>query len=65
MMYKCQSCGKWFKADDSLDEFCPYCGQVLPQNKRNKLRKSEYFLRVKLKWIIVILIMIIFIFLCL
>ncbi len=43
MWRKCKNCGKWFNVGAFSVEHCPYCGQVLDDNSRKKIRNREYF----------------------
>ncbi len=43
MRRKCQNCGKWFNTGAFSEEYCPYCGTVLCDNDRKKIRNREYF----------------------
>lgn len=64
MRKKCNRCGKYFNIDSSFSEYCPYCGQVLPEEDRQQVRKREYFIR-SIPFIILKIFVIVFIILCL
>lgn len=40
---KCKNCGKTFNVGAFSEEYCPYCGAVLEEKDRQKIRNREYF----------------------
>ena len=45
MEKKCPKCKRWFNAGAFAEEYCPYCGQVLSDVDREKIRQRDYFFR--------------------
>ena len=43
MRKKCNYCGKKFNATAFGEEYCPYCGSVLSEHDRQKIRKIMYY----------------------
>lgn len=44
MEKKCPKCKRWFDTGEFAEEYCPYCGQVLSEADREKIRRKDYFL---------------------
>ena len=43
MQRRCKNCGKVFNVGAYGEEYCPYCGTVLDDKSRQKIRNYEYF----------------------
>lgn len=61
MEKKCPKCKRWFNTGEFAEEYCPYCGQVLNETDREKIRQRDYFFRRSFPSILVATIIIIFI----
>ena len=61
MEKKCPKCKRWFDTGEFAEEYCPYCGQVLSEADREKIRRRDYFFRRFLPSILVAAILMIFI----
>lgn len=45
MIKKCKNCGRRFNTGTFSEEYCPYCGTMLDEKDRKKVRDREYFFR--------------------